>query len=370
MRILRNKPGIEKYELYTLQEMILSEENLSKWFAQLCAGMEPQVEVDEEVLAMLEGHRLIRRIGQTWALGHEGREFARKIGLLGDVGSIEMTQGDRPLGEDDSLSIDEMWGLFHKTRTSQYRDLLMEHYRDMVRDAAERLHAKLPGKVELDDLISAGIFGLMDAIDAYDPQRGVKFETYCAPRIKGAILDELRSMDWVPRLVRARAHQLGKAMHALEIRLKRKPTDEELAKELNINMEELYRLQRDADAVGLVSLNATRGDEEGDIGGYEIGVVKDVRSADPLLEAQKRDLQTLLTKGLTRAERLIIILYYYEEMTLKDIGAQLDLSESRVSQMHSSIVARLKAQLAGRRRNLDLIIREEDKSKGGERGIL
>ena len=92
-----------------------------------------------------------------------------------------------------------------------YRNMLMEHYRDLVRYAAERLHSKLPDKVELDDLISAGIFGLMDAIDAYDPERGVKFETYCAPRIKGSILDELRSMDWVPRLVRARAHQLSKA---------------------------------------------------------------------------------------------------------------------------------------------------------------
>jgi len=266
---------------------------------------------------------------------------------------------------DQNLTIDQTWELFHKTRGSQYRNLLMEHYRDLVRYAAERLHAKLPDKVELDDLISAGTFGLMDAIDAYDPARGVKFETYCAPRIKGSILDELRSMDWVPRLVRARRHQLAKATHALEIRLGRKPDERELAKGLDMDMEEFGRLQRDANAASLVSLNNKSGDAEGEKDVYLIDAIKDHLSEDPLLEAQKRDLKNLLTKGLTRAERLIIVLYYYEEMTMKEIGAQLDLSESRVSQMHSSIVARLKAQMNTRKKELQ---REEPEGKEVARG--
>src|SRR5512136_385838 len=156
---------------------------------------------------------------------------------------------------DEKLTIDGIWELFHKTHDDYYRNLLLEHYRDLVRYAAERLHNKLPDKVELDDLISAGTFGLMDAIDAYDPARGVKFETYCAPRIKGSILDELRSMDWVPRLVRARAHQLAKATHTLEMHLGRKPDEQELASELNMDPEEFSRLQRDANAASLVSLN-------------------------------------------------------------------------------------------------------------------
>lgn len=248
------------------------------------------------------------------------------------------------------LSIDKVWELFHESRQDCYRNLLMEHYRDLVRYAAERLHSKLPDKVELDDLVSAGIFGLMDAIDAYDPARGVKFETYCAPRIKGSILDELRSMDWVPRLVRARAHQLARATHTLEMHLGRRPDENELAEELNMDMEEFIRLQRDANAASLVSLSTKCGDGEGEKDVYEIDVIKDNRSEDPLLEAQKRDLKNLLTKGLTRAERLIIVLYYYEEMTMKEIGATLDLSESRVSQMHSSIVARLKAQMNTRKK--------------------
>jgi RNA polymerase sigma factor for flagellar operon FliA len=251
---------------------------------------------------------------------------------------------------DEKLDVAEIWDLFHKTHSDYHRNLLMEFYRDLVRYAAERLHAKLPDKVELDDLISAGIFGLMDAIDAYDPARGVKFETYCAPRIKGSILDELRSMDWVPRLVRARAHQLSRATHSLEMHLGRKPDEQELADELNMDMDEFTRLQRDANAASIVSLNTKCGDSESEKDVCEIDVIKDHRSEDPLLEAQKRDLKNLLTKGLTRAERLIIVLYYYEEMTMKEIGATLDLSESRVSQMHSSIVARLKAQLNTRKK--------------------
>ncbi len=251
---------------------------------------------------------------------------------------------------DANLSIDQVWELFHKTRGNEYRNLLLEHYRDLVRYAAERLHAKLPDKVELDDLISAGIFGLMDAIDAYDPARGVKFETYCAPRIKGSILDELRSMDWVPRLIRARAHQLAVATRRLEMHLGHKPDENRLAEELNIDVEEFGRLQRDANAASLVSLNNTCGDAEGETDICEVDVIRDHRQEDPLLEAQKRDLKNLLTKGLTRAERLIIALYYYEEVPMREIAATLDLTEARVSQMHSSIIARLKAQLNTRKR--------------------
>jgi len=246
--------------------------------------------------------------------------------------------------------IEQVWGHYHKTHEEQYRNLLMEHYRYLVRYTAERLHTKLPDKVELDDLISSGNFGLMDAIDAFDPGRGVKFETYCSPRIRGSILDELRSMDWVPRLVRARGHQLSRAKQSLEAHLGRKPSNEELAKELGLDVAEFTRLQQDAEATGIVSLNSQYGDEEGEKDIREIDVIKDRKSEDPTIEAQKRDLKDLLTKGLTRAERLIVVLYYYEEMTMKEIGATLDLSESRVSQMHSSILLRLKAQLDTRKR--------------------
>lgn len=250
----------------------------------------------------------------------------------------------------EKIDIDQVWEEYIQTRSEACRNQLMENYLHLVKYAAERLWAKLPDKVELDDLIQAGIFGLKDALEAYDPERGVKFETYCSPRIRGSILDELRSMDWVPRLVRSRAHQLNRALQTLEAQLGRIPTDNELAEEMELDKTEFHRLQRDANAIGLISLNNKFNENEGEKDIREIDIIQDHKSKNPVTEAQKRDLKNLISKGLTRAERLIILLYYYEEMTMKEIGATLDLSESRVSQMHSSIVARLKAQMDTRKK--------------------
>jgi RNA polymerase sigma factor for flagellar operon FliA len=250
----------------------------------------------------------------------------------------------------EQLDIEQVWENFHKTNDDRYRNLLLEHYRYLVKYTAERLHNKLPDKVDVDDLISAGTFGLMDSINAYDPGRGVKFETYCSSRIRGSILDELRSMDWVPRLVRARSSQLTKATQSLEAHMGRKPSKEEIAEVLDVNMVEFERLQKDANTVSLVSLDNQYQSDDGEKDIREIDVIKDEKSEDPIIGAQKQDLRNLITKGLTRAERLIIILYYYEEMTMKEIGLTLDLSESRVSQMHSSIVQRLKAQMNARKK--------------------
>lgn len=232
------------------------------------------------------------------------------------------------------------------------RNIIMEHYLHLVRYNAERIHVKLPDEVELDDLMSAGIFGLMDAIEGFDLERGVKFETFSAPRIRGAILDELRSMDWVPRLVRSRAHKIDTATKQLELELGRSPTNEEVAKRLHVSMAEFEKMAKDASAVGLVSLSRKWFETDSNKDVREIDVLEDKRGADPVREIQRKDLKELMTKGLSRAERLIIVLYYFEEMTMKEIGATLDLSESRVSQMHSSILARLRAQMADRRKDL------------------
>src|SRR4051812_48579463 len=248
--------------------------------------------------------------------------------------------------------IKEVWVEYKKTRTEDLRNILMENYLHLVRYNAERIHVKLPDEVELDDLMSAGIFGLMDAIAAFDLERGVKFETYCAPRIRGAILDELRSMDWVPRLVRSRAHKLDAASKQLEVELGRNPTNDEIAKRLKVSMGEFEKMAKDASAVGLVSLSRKWFETDSNKDVREIDVLEDKRGADPVREIQRKDLKELMTKGLSRAERLIIILYYFEEMTMKEIGATLDLSESRVSQMHSSILARLRAQMADRKKEL------------------
>ena len=229
------------------------------------------------------------------------------------------------------------------------RNRLVERYMPLVRYNGERIWQRLPDGVELDDLISAGIFGLMDAIDAFDMDRGVKFETYCVPRIRGAMLDELRTMDWVPRLVRSKASKLAVARKALETRHGRAPTVQELAEHMELPVKEVEKMQSDANAVGVVSLNKKWyvTDSYKDV--REIDILEDKKGEDPTRRVQKNDLMRLVTKGLNRNERLIIILYYYEELTMKEIGATLDLSESRVSQMHTSIVNRLQQQL-GRRR--------------------
>jgi len=231
----------------------------------------------------------------------------------------------------------------------ELRNRLVENYMPLVRYNGERIWQRLPDGVELDDLISAGIFGLMDAIDAFDMNRGVKFETYCVPRIRGAMLDELRTMDWVPRLVRSKASKLSEATKQLEARFGRGPTTQELSEHLGISLIELEKMQAEASAVGLVSLNKKWYETDSYKDVREIDVLEDKKGEDPTRRVQKADLMRLVTKGLNRNERLIIILYYYEELTMKEIGATLDLSESRVSQMHSSIVNRLQQQLGYRR---------------------
>jgi len=251
-------------------------------------------------------------------------------------------------------TIEKLWRQFHRRNDDVSRNGLLENYLPLVRYTAERLATKLPDEVDTDDLMSAGIFGLMDAVEAFDPKRGVKFETYCVPRIRGAILDELRSMDWVPRLVRSRSHKLTQAKQVLEAQLGRAPNDKELAKQLRLPMREFRKLQRDSRATGLVSLSRKWFETDSNKDVREIDILEDKRSENPFRSAQRRDIKDLVTRGLSRAERLIILLYYFEEMTMKEIGETLDLSESRVSQMHSAILARLRNQLEKRQKELQV----------------
>jgi RNA polymerase sigma factor for flagellar operon FliA len=245
--------------------------------------------------------------------------------------------------------IAQVWQAYRAEPTVELRNQLVEHYLPLVKYNAERIWSRLPDGVELDDLISAGVFGLMDAIDAFDVHRGVKFETYCVPRIRGAMLDELRTMDWVPRLVRSKASRLEESRKALEAQLGRPPSPDEMAGQLGVSLEEYEQLVGEATAVSLVSLNKKWYETDSYKDVREIDILEDKKSEDPTHRIQNRDLMRLVTRGLNRNERLIIILYYYEDMTMKEIGATLDLSESRVSQMHSSIVARLQSQLSKRR---------------------
>jgi RNA polymerase sigma factor for flagellar operon FliA len=264
-----------------------------------------------------------------------------------------------PVKEDDvaqyatqpsAEEVQELWKRFKADQSNEdLRNRLIELYLPLVKYNGERIWSRLPDGVELDDLVSAGTFGLMDAIDAFDMSRGVKFETYCVPRIRGAMLDELRTMDWVPRLVRSKASKLNEAIKQLEARLGRSPADAEVAEHMGLSREEFEKLLVEANAVSLVSLNKKWCETDSSKEVHEIDILEDKKGEDPTRRIQKADLMRLVTKGLNRNERLIIILYYYEELTMKEIGATLDLSESRVSQMHSAIVERLQGQL-GRRK--------------------
>ncbi len=246
--------------------------------------------------------------------------------------------------------VTQIWEAFKADPNNQdMRNRLVEMYLPLVKYNGERIWSRLPEGVELDDLVSAGVFGLMDAIDAFDLTRGVKFETYCVPRIRGAMLDELRTMDWVPRLVRSKASKLNEALKTLEAKFGRAPTETELSEQLGISVAELEKMMLDASAVNLISLNKKWYETDSYKDVREIDILEDKKGEDPTRRIQKNDLMRLVTKGLNRNERLIIILYYYEELTMKEIGATLDLSESRVSQMHSSIVQRLQSQLERRR---------------------
>ena len=250
----------------------------------------------------------------------------------------------------DSQDVREVWAEYARTKSETLRNHLMEHYLHLVKRMAQRIHTKLPKEVELDDLISAGTFGLMYAIAAFDLSRSVKFETYCANRIRGAILDELRSWDWVPRLARLRAHKLIEATRTLKIELGREPSEEELAKCMHVSMDELDRISRDGNVTRIMPLSRKRfdsGEEDHE------DVLEDSKATDRVRGMEREDLRAILTRGLSRAEQLIIILYYFEQMTMKEIGATLDLSESRVSQMHTMILTRLQGKLADRRQELE-----------------
>jgi RNA polymerase sigma factor for flagellar operon FliA len=276
--------------------------------------------------------------------------MASARGPVGRIRRVSREHATRSFPDRESL--DAAWKAFKRTGEDHIRNQLIEHYLYLVRYNAERIGAKLPDEVDVDDLMSSGIFGLVDAIDAFDLERGVKFETYCAPRIRGAILDELRNMDWVPRLVRHRAHKLAEATRALEVELGRVPNEDEIARRLNMPRSQFEKLMRDASAVTLVSLSRKYTDPDSHRDVFEIDVLPDQEGCDPVAEAQKQDLKDLVTRGLSRAERLIIVLYYYEQMTMKQIGETLDLSESRVSQMHSAILERLRVHLQSRQREV------------------
>jgi len=246
--------------------------------------------------------------------------------------------------------IQRLWLDYRRTNDKALRERLIVAYAPLVKYVAGRLGSGLPAHVDEGDLVSYGLLGLIGAIERYDPERDIKFETYAIARIKGAIIDELRALDWVPRSVRSRAREIERAIAELEARLGHAPTDEEIAGKIGISVEELEESLTDISRSSIAALDELWSvSGEGD----QISLLDTIedpsgaRPADALDETELKEIVADAISRLPEREKLVITLYYYEELTLREIGEVLGVTESRVSQLHTKAILRLKSRLSG-----------------------
>lgn len=243
------------------------------------------------------------------------------------------------------------WLRYQKNPTPEVRKQLLSMYVPLVRNVATRMAMGFPRSVELTDLINTGCIGLIEAFGNFDPDRGVKFETYAVPRIRGAILDELRALDWVPRSTRAKSREIDRALTQLENELGRQPEKAELAACLNLSEDELHRALDDVSCTNILSLDEIIYPEDDNRQVPRIETVKDRSSLSVLGLLEKGELHSFLVVAidrLTEQEKLVIGLYYFEELTLKEIGEVMVISESRVSQIHTRAVKKLRGMVKDR----------------------
>jgi len=244
-----------------------------------------------------------------------------------------------------ALDRDKLWSEYSVTKAPELREKLIIEYSGLVKLVAGKLSMYLGYNVEYDDLVGYGVFGLIDAIDKFDYDKGVKFETYASLRIRGEILDQIRRMDWIPRTVRQKQKMLDAAYKKIEERSGKLATDEELADELGISVDELCNMQNETKITNVISL-----DEYMDEGDARIEPVENKDYMQPDKVVEKAELKKILLEvleSLTDKEKKVILLYYYEDMTLKEISQVLEVSESRVSQLHSKALVKMKQRLGG-----------------------
>ncbi|MEO5680390.1 MAG: RNA polymerase sigma factor WhiG, partial [Acidimicrobiales bacterium] len=247
---------------------------------------------------------------------------------------------------DDAEGISRIWDSYKRSADPAARDRLIVHYSPLVKYVAGRVASGLPQSIDQGDLVSYGIFGLIDAIDKFDTSRGIKFETYAIARIRGAIIDELRSIDWVPRSVRTKARRVEKAYASLEHRLLRTPSDTEVAAEMGISKEELQQIFTQISFVGLVALDEVLGGGDGQ--SQTLGDTLPDKGEGPVGAFEGEEMKQILAAAINRLgerEKMVLTLYYYEGLTLAEIGKVLGVTESRVCQIHTKSVLQLRSRM-------------------------
>jgi RNA polymerase sigma factor FliA len=247
-------------------------------------------------------------------------------------------------------AIASLWREFKDTGDTSLRERLILHYSPLVKYVAGRVGVGLPPNIEQADLVSYGIFGLIDAIEKFDLERAIKFETYAISRIRGAIIDELRSIDWIPRSVRYKAREVEKAYASLEAKLRRTPTEQEVAEELDISPTELRQIFSQVSFVNVLALDEllNTGGEKGDKLSL-VDTLEDSKAEDPVQAFEAEEMKYLLAGAintLPEREKIVVTLYYYEGLTLAEIGQVLGVTESRICQMHTKAVLQLRGKLA------------------------
>jgi RNA polymerase sigma factor FliA len=277
-----------------------------------------------------------------------GRESAGASGRS-RVGDVDLLDDEAPDPGAVDAAIAELWREFKETADQRLRERLILHYSPLVKYVAGRVGVGLPPNIEQADLVSYGIFGLIDAIEKFDITRAIKFETYAISRIKGAIIDELRAIDWIPRSVRYKAREVEKAYAALEARLHRTPTEPEVAEELGISLDELHTIFSQVSFVNVIALDEllSVGGERGDKLSL-VDTLEDTKAEDPVQAFETEETKYLLARAintLPEREKIVVTLYYYEGLTLAEIGQVLGVTESRICQMHTKAVLQLRGKL-------------------------
>jgi RNA polymerase sigma factor for flagellar operon FliA len=270
-----------------------------------------------------------------------------------DFASIDLTPTESEKAQaqaDSDAALRSLWEDFKATGDQHLRERLILHYSPLVKYVAGRVGVGLPPNIEQADLVSYGIFGLIDAIEKFDLERAIKFETYAINRIRGAIIDELRSIDWIPRSVRFKAREVEKAYQSLEASLQRTPTEAEVAAQMGVRLEELHAIFSQVSFVNVVALDELlhAGGDRGDK--MTLGdTLEDPKAPDPLNLFEGEETKYILAKAvntLPEREKIVVTLYYYEGLTLAEIGQVLGVTESRICQMHTKAVLQLRAKLA------------------------